>query len=413
MDNKAPLISIVVVNYNGIKYLPKLIESIASQDYKNIEVIFVDNASSDESVSHVQINLPMAKIHLNKSNLGFAIANNQGVKLSSGKYLLILNNDTYFGRDFVSKLFNILISTGANAVAPLILFSKYYIEILITSSLPIYLSEKISKENTNIKNVIFPEGKKYIWLNGERHLEISNAEKIKVPIPELNQDLELQLSFILKNNTTTNKIQINKTEQFEMSSLNTEISVLIPAAYLANSKFQIINSKGLSIDNKTCQSKDISFGETYQPHSGTINAVGLSGCCFLITRQLLQNENLFDPSYFAYYEDVNFFLSLNKRTRGKNIVSLDTKLYHNVSSSFSKFENEKIYLIERNRLLTVKNNCSTFNWLKEWATFFLYAIYMNLGGNAHYGAHRKHIHRQVCIDLVKNRTIKELNSIFT
>jgi len=410
VDHKVPIISVIIVNYNGFSHLPKLINSLKSQDYSNLEIIFIDNGSNDQSVNYIKQNLPTAIVHTNDTNLGFAAANNQGLTLSKGDYLLFLNNDTYFDANLVSNLYRELLTTDANAVAPLILFSKKYVEISINTSNRILLLEHVKINGSIINNVIFPNTKIWKWVKGKKYLEFSEEIKLKVPILDLHTDLELDLIFLISSDTT---ITINNKEEHTISNQNSTLKISISPKTILKNKIQLINSNGLTIHKRTCTSKDINFGDNYIPQIGYNEVEGLSGCCFLIKKNILKKKDIFNPSYFAYYEDVDFFLRLNKKFGTNNLVCLNSILYHNVSSTFSKYQDEKIYLIERNRLLTVRNHTSTINWLSEWFIFFMYTIYMNLGGNPNYGAHRKHIHTRVCRDLISRRSIKSLSSIFT
>jgi hypothetical protein len=88
-------ISIVIVSWNVRKLLKQCLLSIQKYtgDLK-IEIIVVDNASKDESTAMVQSEFPNVKIVANATNKGFAAANNQGIKISSGRYVLLLNPDT-------------------------------------------------------------------------------------------------------------------------------------------------------------------------------------------------------------------------------------------------------------------------------------------------------------------------------
>lgn len=87
-------LSIIIVNYNGIKYINDCLNSI--QRFVNVshEVIVVDNASSDDSVSYIKKNFPYIKVIVNNKNYGFSRANNIGFKNASGNFVLLLNNDT-------------------------------------------------------------------------------------------------------------------------------------------------------------------------------------------------------------------------------------------------------------------------------------------------------------------------------
>ena len=102
------LVSIIIVNWNGLEHLKKCLPSIFKQNYKKFEVILVDNGSSDNSVNWVRKNYPQIIIVKNKTNLGFAEGNNRGYVASKGDYVLFLNNDTNASRDFLEPLVSVL-----------------------------------------------------------------------------------------------------------------------------------------------------------------------------------------------------------------------------------------------------------------------------------------------------------------
>ena len=93
MQNKK--VSIVMPNYNRAEYVVRCVKSVLNSDYENIEVIVVDNASSDNSVSSLKtsINDNRLKIVELTENLMVADGRNAGFKFSSGEYLCYLDND--------------------------------------------------------------------------------------------------------------------------------------------------------------------------------------------------------------------------------------------------------------------------------------------------------------------------------
>ncbi len=97
-------VSIIIVNYKGKKFLPLLFRSLSKQTYQDKEIIFIDNASNDNSVSWVKKNYPEVKTIANKKNLGYAGGANQGIKNAKGEYILILNPDLILKEDFVERL---------------------------------------------------------------------------------------------------------------------------------------------------------------------------------------------------------------------------------------------------------------------------------------------------------------------
>ncbi len=99
-----PKISVIVVNFNGKKFLKTCLSSILNNDYPNFEVLLVDNNSQDGSVSLVKKFFPRVKIIESRKNLGFAGGNNLGFKKAAGEYLLLINNDTRVGKTYLRDL---------------------------------------------------------------------------------------------------------------------------------------------------------------------------------------------------------------------------------------------------------------------------------------------------------------------
>ncbi len=90
-------LSIIIVNYNTHNLLDACLHSIYTYPPSyTFEVIVVDNGSTDDSTSMVKAKYPSVKVILNEKNLGFATANNKGIKSSSGDYILLFNSDAEF-----------------------------------------------------------------------------------------------------------------------------------------------------------------------------------------------------------------------------------------------------------------------------------------------------------------------------
>ena len=115
-------LSIITVNYNGLKDTCALIESIPFNE--NMEVIVVDNASTQDEASIIQKQFPQVKVIRSEKNLGFAGGNNLGIKESNGDYIFLINNDTIFKNFNVESLINRLESSpNIGIVCPKIRFT--------------------------------------------------------------------------------------------------------------------------------------------------------------------------------------------------------------------------------------------------------------------------------------------------
>ncbi len=97
-------LSIIIVNYNVRYFLEQALHSVYTAiEQLDAEVFVVDNASIDDSVKVVKSKFPQATLIENKENVGFAVANNQAIKLSKGKYVLLLNPDTLVEENTFAK----------------------------------------------------------------------------------------------------------------------------------------------------------------------------------------------------------------------------------------------------------------------------------------------------------------------
>lgn len=99
-----PLVSVIILNYNGERFLPALLTSLSKTTYPNLETIIVDNASTDNSVVYLKSNHPHLKLILSEQNLGYTGGNNVGIRESSGQYVVLLNNDVEVAPDWLDRL---------------------------------------------------------------------------------------------------------------------------------------------------------------------------------------------------------------------------------------------------------------------------------------------------------------------
>jgi GT2 family glycosyltransferase len=98
------LISVIILNWNGADYLSDCLDSVLAQDYHPLEIIVVDNGSTDSSVELVRAKYESVRLIQNGSNLGFAAGNNVGIREANGEYLVILNNDAELDSKCLSEM---------------------------------------------------------------------------------------------------------------------------------------------------------------------------------------------------------------------------------------------------------------------------------------------------------------------
>ena len=96
--------SVIIVNYNGKQKLLSCLDSVRRSILPDCELIVVDNASSDSSVSAIETHFPDVTLVRSKTNSGFGAGNNLGVRWSRGEYLIFLNPDTMVERGWLEAL---------------------------------------------------------------------------------------------------------------------------------------------------------------------------------------------------------------------------------------------------------------------------------------------------------------------
>src|SRR5437868_12767107 len=97
------MISILITTYNSAKFLERCVESIRAQTHRPVEVIIVDNASTDGTRDILTKFESQAKTIYNRENTGFAAAQNAAARLAKGDWLLSLNPDVVLNADFIAE----------------------------------------------------------------------------------------------------------------------------------------------------------------------------------------------------------------------------------------------------------------------------------------------------------------------
>ncbi len=104
-------VAIVIPNYNGVQHLPECLRALAGQTFKEFEVVVVDNASTDDSISLLQQTFPLVRIIALSENRGFSAAANAGVLATTEDLVVLLNNDTCANDDWLERLVGVMDDT--------------------------------------------------------------------------------------------------------------------------------------------------------------------------------------------------------------------------------------------------------------------------------------------------------------
>jgi GT2 family glycosyltransferase len=99
-----PEVSVIIVNWNTREFLRDCLHSVIQQTQRAHEIIVIDNGSTDASATMTESEFPGVRLIANNRNRGFAAANNQGIKLAAGRYILLLNPDTTVLDNAIDKM---------------------------------------------------------------------------------------------------------------------------------------------------------------------------------------------------------------------------------------------------------------------------------------------------------------------
>lgn len=101
-----PLLSLIIVSWNSEKHLPRCLESISNQTFRDFETILVDNGSSDNSIDRLEKEYTHLNIRVERlrKNIGFAAGNNIGARMAHGKWIVLLNADAFPTPEWLAEL---------------------------------------------------------------------------------------------------------------------------------------------------------------------------------------------------------------------------------------------------------------------------------------------------------------------
>jgi GT2 family glycosyltransferase len=363
-----PRVSVLVVNYNGEHHLEYLFNSLARLTYKNFEIIFIDNASTDASIEYLKSKLEHIKIVQLKDNVGFAEANNIGFELARGEYIFLLNNDTRCDLESLNYLVEALDNDPAlGAVGPKIRFWTKFItvEIMIASSASVLLDiDKIQGISPRYQKVFFRKGFSEPFVHdGRKVRRFSGKVKLSVPFESTLNSTSLQFYAEGKSTTVTVRIGAQRSRQvltagaWQVFQFTVNENAVLP--------YWIINNAGSEVTGEG-QVSDRGFGS---PDDGIYDIAdeptALCGCAMLIRQSALkETEPLFAKNFFAYFEDTD--LSLRLRRNGYRLAYCPQSIvYHKHAATGVENSAFFKYYVNRNRILFYALHFPKAFWQKQ------------------------------------------------
>jgi GT2 family glycosyltransferase len=164
--NKAA--SIIILNYNGKHFLKNCLNSVLRQSYRDYEIIFFDNNSSDGSVEYVKENFKNENIRIIEAvkNLGFAGGCNEAIKYTANDLIILLNNDTETDKDWLKYLLE-AVKENNTVASSFVITEGINPEYYKTNGSVSYLMYNIMNIFGNIEDEFYPNGCSVIFRKSE------------------------------------------------------------------------------------------------------------------------------------------------------------------------------------------------------------------------------------------------------
>ncbi|BDU80966.1 glycosyltransferase family 2 protein [Clostridium perfringens] len=287
------LISVIMSNYNGAKYIEEAIESVLNQTIENWELIIVDDCSTDLSVEVIKkFNDKRIKLIINDKNIGPAKSRNKAIEVSNGKYIAILDSDDIAYSDRLEKQYNYMEKNNIDVLGcGALFFGKYnkkFIPKIKNKDIraeTILISPYVHSTVMLRKNVIgiryneeFRQAQDYkLWSDLFKNKSIKFAALESILVKYRVHDNQITKNSYSGQSKNANKIRASFFEFYNIS-LNDYEFELIERFFLGNCKL-----------NNNEMSKVIDLYDLIIENEKKENTVNLKILVFRIKMQIIKN----------------------------------------------------------------------------------------------------------------------------
>jgi glycosyltransferase involved in cell wall biosynthesis len=228
---KNHMVSVIIPNYNNQLFLKNVISKILASTYKNIEIIIVDDKSTDNSVSIIQkFNNNKIKLFINDKNSGTYYSRNKGILMSKGKYILIVDGDDYIDSTYIENMVKGLKNIKKNYWG----YGKLFERVYLNKNLDVINRRKTISYNILFKRRLFNylgffQNSRY----GADTEYLYRSQKFKYPIKYDSLGSVQYHANSLKNKNLTQIINWNKRRNYlKNAQSNVDARNYIEMAYL-------------------------------------------------------------------------------------------------------------------------------------------------------------------------------------
>ncbi|NLA36835.1 MAG: glycosyltransferase [Actinobacteria bacterium] len=354
-----PYVRVVVLNWNAAWLTSRCLRSLERTDYPadRFELVVVDNASIDGSLVRLQAAHPTVRFIANEANLGFAEGNNRAMRDLDGiDAVALVNNDaTVEPKWLVTLVERLVADPTVGAVAPKILLEARTAPVHVDAGRAVISSVEVDGIDATRRC-------QYDGFSDRAHSSLPlvvehvlrDSGTVGVPSGPHGADVTIRWSDVTKAPVVRNGSTI-ETDAGWVTTLRVG-----PAHDVR------INSLGTELTPWT-EGTERWFGAVDRPNLAPHDTWGFSGGGVLLRAETLRATGLFDPSWFAYYEDTD--LAWRIRRAGWRIECAPDAVLHHLHGGSAGPEAQGFFFLNyRNWLLTVLRNGSPLQIVRSWAT---------------------------------------------
>lgn len=350
-----PLVSVIVLDFNGQHFWGELLEALSIQTFRDFELIVVENGVQLELPESLG-EIPIRRLH-GQGNVGFAAGANLGVSKSRGNYLALLNNDTVPNPNWLEELVaSMQRNPIAGAVCSKALFYDRYVELRVEVPVfsPTLLGESEDPRELGVMIKLPESTVSRFSLNGTHGKELREGEnwvwtkkRARLLFAVSDQgSLVLSIASHVSQKGTIARFRLDGGEWQDIELLGEDQSVVLEVPPEAG--FDVINSAGSSFDRDWALVEEglyerdgLKFSESRELEMG-------SACSMLLRRSALEGEP-FDSEFFAYYEDSDLCYRL-RRSQWRVLLEPRSVVRHHGSATSGVMSPFLVFQALRNRI---------------------------------------------------------------
>lgn len=404
-DNQTPIkIAILLLNYNGLKYLPLFFKHAEFlRGHAEAELVFIDNASIDDSLTWMSTNAHWVQLIRNKENYGFSEGYNQGIKTlpAAGKaftHYMFLNNDVIVSPEWLNEIIKAIKSSDARVAefgCRSVFMAPYIREELL------YAEQKDLRQ-LRCDFSTFPSSSQKFWHKKRSSLEVAAKILKEIPADFTRPHFDSKPAGCYQLELSTNSlspIDIKLASGFrayvddyqDISSVITIWKSTLPSESI---KLKITPGKLVKIRRIISEQELVELPPLIQNSGIGVNSAfegfdlhcfapasvvqdhkatrGICGVCKTVRADVFHELGGFDKNIFMYYEDLDLSLRLQERGYKSRLVESSILIHDHSGTS----NNHSAFFTRQ-----VAWSLFYFHWrhgsflrrLKTWLRYFLLA----------------------------------------